>query len=121
MALSENYFSDMRNYLQEQQERNARISQLNGQESRKRNATFLQIVKGVPMEIYTDSNGNVLDVDVCRKLDYKTRNSLYEMDKLVYEKHINGAFKNVGVESSLSSEIKGKPIDIVLESLKNLK
>lgn len=115
------YFESMRNYFAEGKERSLRQSEILGQQARNRNAKFMQIVKGVPMNVYTDVNGNVLDLEVCKDTDYSTRATLFEMDKLVYEKYCNGAFNHSMVDSSIKASVKGQPIETALEVLGNLK
>ncbi len=115
------YFESMKNYFAEEKARQERESLFRAEQNAKKNAKFIQIVKGVPMNVYTDSIGNVLDIEVCKGMDYGTRNTLYGMDTLVYEKYCSGAFNHATVDNTLKATIKGQPIDTALEVLQGLK
>lgn len=115
------YFESMKNHFAQEKERQLRDSALRGNQQRKSNAKFIQIVKGVPMNVYTDSVGNVMDMEVCKDMDYGTRNTLYGMDTLVYEKYCSGAFKHATVDNTIKASVKGQPIDTALEVLQGLK
>ena len=117
----EGYFQSRKNEINERrnlQERNARAL---AYQNSLRNAGVIKIVKGVPLKVYSDSFGNVFDIEVCKDSNYSTRNEIYAQDPLVYEKYCNGAFRHATVDSSILSTVKGTPLDTALEVLGSLR
>ena len=84
-----------------------------------RNSKEIRIIKGVPTVIHTDSYGDILSVETASNVeDYNTRNSLYNLDVVTYEKFLRGDFKYTNVDIGLVNEIKGKRLEDVEDFLK---
>lgn len=117
----EGYFESMKNQFAEEKARQERISLFKAEQNARKNQRFVRVVKGTPMNIYTDSCGNVLDIEVCKDMDYKTRAEIHGQDPLAFEKYCNGAFRHSTVDATILTSVKGTPVDTALEVLSNLK
>lgn len=72
------------------------------------NARITRLIKGIPAVIHTDSFGDILTVEKASNVeDYKTRNDLYNLDKVVYEKFINGGYEGAELDTNVIAVIKG--------------
>lgn len=120
-SYGKNYFQDMKDYTQKRtQEERERYNAFR-KSVQARNTKALVIKDGRPLYIFSDSNGNVIDIEVCNDMSYKTRNAIYNTDKLVYEKYINGDFKYSTVDAGTKTALKGQPLDLVTRSLHEIK
>lgn len=115
------YFEAIKQELQQNRENQIRQSQFNANERALKNAKFLKIVKGVPCYVYTDSYKNVLDIEVCKDMDYSTRNAIYNTDPVIFEKYSRGDYKYSNIDVELKTAIKGRNIDTALTFLDGYK
>lgn len=83
------------------------------------NARITRLIKGIPAVIHTDSFGDILTVEKASNVeDYKTRNDLYNLDKLVYEKFINGGYEGAELDTDIIAVIKGNRPENIDEIIK---
>lgn len=115
------YFEAIKQELQQNQENYLRQSLNRVKDREMMNAKILKIVKGVPCYVYTDSYKNVLDIEVCKDMDYNTRNAIYNADPVIFEKYSRGGFKYTNVDVELKTAIKGRNIDTALTFLDGYK
>ena len=120
-SYDKNYFQDMKDYMQKKTQQERENYNAFQRSIQNRNAKVLVIKDGRPLYISSDSNGNVIDIEICNDMSYKTRNAIYNADKLVYEKYINGDFKYSSVDAGTKTALKGQPLDIVTRSLHEIK
>lgn len=120
-SYTDNYFQDMRNHMQQKIAEDRRKSEAIARQNSTRNQKVLVIKDGQPLFITSDSNGNVWDIEVCNDTSYMTRNAIYNADKVVYDKFINGDFRHTQVDSVTKATLKGQPLDVVTASLQEIK
>lgn len=120
-SYTDNYFQDMRNHMQQKMAEDRRRSEAIARQNSTRNQKVLVIKDGQPLFITSDSNGNVWDIEVCNDTSYMTRNAIYNADKVVYDKFINGDFRHSQVDSVTKATLKGQPLDVVTASLQEIK
>lgn len=120
-SYTDNYFQDMRNHMQQKMSEDRRRSEAIARQNSTRNQKVLVIKDGQPLFITSDSNGNVWDIEVCNDTSYMTRNAIYNADKVVYDKFINGDFRHSQVDSVTKATLKGQPLDVVTASLQEIK
>lgn len=83
------------------------------------NARITRLIKGIPAVIHTDSFGDILTVEKASNVeDYKTRNDLYNLDKVVYEKFINGGYEGAELDTNIIAVIKGNRPENIDEIIK---
>lgn len=71
------------------------------------NKKELIIREGVPYYLYTDSYGVVSDLQVANEMDYATRNELYSKDRVLFNKLMNGDFKDTKPNAELKAQLQG--------------
>lgn len=72
------------------------------------NTKIIRLIKGIPAVIHTDSFGDILTVEKASNVeDYATRNTLYNIDKMVYEKFINNGYEGAELDANITAVIKG--------------
>lgn len=120
-SYTDNYFQDMRDHVQQKIAEDRRKSEAIARQNSTRNQKVLVIKDGQPLFITSDSNGNVWDIEVCNDTSYMTRNAIYNADKVVYDKFINGDFRHSQVDSVTKATLKGQPLDVVTASLQEIK
>lgn len=83
------------------------------------NARITRLIKGIPAVLYTDSFGDILTVEKASNVeDYTTRNDLYNLDKVVYEKFINGGYEKAELDTDIIAVIKGNRPENIDEIIK---
>lgn len=111
------YFQSIKEELQQNQRNYMEQSLQRVKDRELMNAKILKVVKGVPCYVYTDSNKNVLDIEVCNGTDYATRNEIYNTDPVIFEKYSRGDYRHCNVDVEIKTAIKGRNIDTALTFL----